>query len=276
MATVGAPIKELMMEHRQQVDELLKRVNDYLQAKGDDGLKKAAADFPVDDFCALKFILSALKKKTKVVEVAYENLTATIQFRKEYADLLQRARETKEFKYYIPGEGGGFLGDNLLVVTYFGQTDMHELARTYGSVEEIAEAGYFVSEQTRIKLDKRSLETGRLCKLLSIVDLKGMSIGKAANRTMMSAMGIVSKSNEINTPQLLSRIIIQNAPMVLSIMMSMMRPLISKSTMDKIGFCGKKSSTTDISLCPFVKSFTNGIANVPVSMGGTFREDESK
>jgi hypothetical protein len=273
MAAPGALIKDLLTDHRDQIDELAKRVNEYLSTQNDEELKKAAAEFPIDDLCLLKFILSALKKKTKIVDVACENLCATLQFRKTNCELLKTARATREFQYYLPGTGGGFLGDNLVVVTYFGQTDTHELARKYGSTEAVVRAGYFVSEQTRIKLDKRTLETGRLSKLLSIVDLKGMSLGKALNRSVMNAMGMVSKSNEINTPQLLARIIIQNAPAVLQVVLSMMRPLISKPTAEKIGSCGKKSSMTDISLCPFVNSFPNGIASIPESLGGSFKPE---
>ena len=205
------------------------------------------------------------------METAYENLVATLHFRKEHKDLFKAAQETPVLKFYIPGCAGGFIGDQLILLTFFGQTDMNELAKQHGGLDEAVKAGLFATEQVRHLLDKRTRETGRLNKLISVVDLQGMSLGKAANRTMMNAMGAVSKSNDINTPQLLSKIVMLNVPSLLHVLMSMMRPLMSKATMDKISMCKRKATKGDITLCPFINSFPDGPANVPKPAGGHFK-----
>lgn len=269
MAEAGTPIKDLLERHRELVDDVLARANAYVESKKDVTLNKTAIEYPLDEVQSLLFILSALKKKTKVAEIAADNLIATLEFRKEHRELMLEAKGSTVIKYYIPGEIGGYLGDQFVCITWFGQTDMNDLAKKHGSLEAATLAGYYTTEQWRLMLDKRTRETGRLCKLISVIDAQGLSLSKATNRTMLQAMGNVSKCNEMHNPQLLSKIIIVHAPYIFHVLLNICRPFVSKNTIDKIKMCGKKLGDKDASPCPFVSRYVNGTANIPRCLGGT-------
>lgn len=272
MAEAGSLVSDLLQDHSEAINDLLSRTRATLTVLNDDALHEAATEYPLDELNALKFLLSAQRRQGKALETASINLLETLKFRKEHKILLKRAREAKEITYYLPGKPGGFLGDYLVAITDFGQTDMSALARSYGTQEKAVLAGFFGTEQARYAVDKRTRETGRLCKFLSVVNLEGLSLTRIYNRMIFSTMAAVSKHNDVNTPQLLGKVVIVNSPKVLNVLMSMVRPFLSKATMEKTVLCGKRTSDMDASLCPFVSRFLNGAASIPPDLGGTFAQ----
>lgn len=271
MAKAGSSVSELLQTYQKDIAHVAECVAKHLDEQKDDELNLAAKEFPVDDFCILKFVLSAQRKKPRVRETAIDNLIKTIHWRKDRKDLMKIAKETEEMLYYIPIALGGFLGDELVHVTFVGAADLHELVKKWGSGEVALSRALIASEQARLILDKRSRETGRLSKLLAVADMEGLSIRKIANKTMLGVMGHISKTNEINTPQLLSRVVILNAPSFFQLVVTMFKPFVSKSTMEKLAICPGKKSKQSIAECPFIARIANGVQSVPESVGGSMK-----
>jgi hypothetical protein len=270
MAECGAQVSSLLSTYRDQIDTVLSSVQEYVREQADEGLAAAAKAYPLDELAVLKFVLSAQRKKGKTVEHAVKNLITTLEFRKNSKALLDEAGRTKELKFYLPGVSGGFLGDFLVNIYYAGQADMNMIATKLGNYENALNSGIFLTEQIRIMLDQRTRETGRLCKLLAVVDLSGLSLRKSCNRTMMAAMGAISKHNEVHSPQVLAKHVVINAPSMVSVFLSMLKPFLSESTWEKLGWCKKRHGDGDISNCPFVSSFAKASASIPKEYGGTF------
>jgi len=270
MAAPGTPIKDLLEKHKDDIDAVLVAVRKYLDEKKEDAeLHEAARDYLVDEFCTLKYVLSALRKAPKTREVATENLIKTLHFRKDRKDLLKTAKESKELHSYLPTARGGVLQDEIVVVNFIGQADFHEIAKRAGDHETALAKGLMASEQFRIAVDQRSRETGRLVKLLSIVNMEGLSLMRFSNRMMIGAMGEVSRSNEIFTPQLLGKIVIVNAPSYFYMAMNLCKPFLSKATIEKVSMCGGKSKKQDISQCPYLAKYANAPAAIPDAIGGS-------
>lgn len=270
MAECGAEISSLLRIHRSEVDTVLASAVEFVRESQDSDLVTAAKLYPLDELAVLKFVLSAQKRKGDVVANATRNLLATLDFRKRNLELLQRAGEEKDLKFYLPGVSGGFLGDYLINIYYAGKADMNAIAKTLGTHENALNSGVFLTEQIRILLDRRTKETGRLSKLLAVVDLSGLSLSKSCNRMMMSAMGAISKHNDVHSPQVLGKHIVINAPSMVNVFINMIRPFLSKSTWEKLGWCNKGKHDTDISKCPFVSSFAKGASSIPREVGGEY------
>ena len=81
------------------------------------------------------------------------------------------------------------------------------------------------------------------------------------------ALGESSHLNDVYYPQLMRALIVTNVPTVMSIMMSIGRPLMSKKTLEKQKFCGGKK-LGDINKCPFVAKHKNDIDCIPDFLGG--------
>ena len=269
MAAVGAPLADLFRDYKADIDELLNKISTYLEEKNDEGLHRAARDMPLDEFTCLKFVLSAQRKKEKAKEVAYERLVETLTFRDKYRKSMERARENPEIESIIEMTCGGFLGDEFVLVNHYGRADFASVKKKFESVDAIFGEAVVASEQMRLILDRRSRETGRLCKVLSVVNLEGLSYSIGSNVTVMRALGQLSRSNEVNYPQMLSRAVILHAGATFRMLMGLMKPFLSKNTLDKLVVCGVRGhNKDDCSSCPFVKKYVNGIDEIPKDVGG--------
>ena len=269
MAASGTLLSDLFKEHKADIDDLLAQVSSYLQDKNDPELHASAREMPLDEFSVLKFLLSALRKKEKAKQVAFDNLVATLAFRAKYKESMEKAKNSKELLSIVEQSIGGFLGDDLIMVGYYGLIDMHEVKNKYETVEGVFCQAIIPIEQIRLMIDRRSRETGRLTKVISVVDLEHLSLSKASNMTVIKAMGMVSKSNEVNYPQWLSRAVMLHASMTFRTLFSMSKPLISKNSLEKIVICGIRKGDQDCSVCPFIKKFVDGPSKVPKDIGGT-------
>jgi hypothetical protein len=267
----GLSIDKLLETFKEDVDYVLREAQDFIKQSDDEiALSKVANEFPMDHFTVLKFVLSAQRKKSQAKESALANLIKTLEWRRDNQDILTQAKASKEIQFYVPTAMGGWLGDEAVMVTYLGKADLNELARVYGSREATVHRALVASEQSRRMVDERSRSTGRLCKLLSVVDLSEVSLMKICNRTILGAMNAVSKFNETSTPQMLGRVIIVHAPSMLQAVLTIFRPVLSKNTLEKLAVCKGKSGQS-ISECPFISKFANGAATVPECNGGSLK-----
>lgn len=269
-------LKQLLSLHDKPIQTLLQRVKEFLKLEGNESLVSVAEEFPLDEITALRFVLSAQKKKNEADEVAFKKLIEMLKFRATPKNslLLKQAQDemTKEegkTPLWLPGEIGDFLGDDLIVVTALGKTNLNELAKKYGTVESAVDQGIFVGEFIRLKCDNRTRTTGRLSKMINIVDLDGFSMGNL-NMMMFRALGQNSKINDTINPQLVGKVVVINLPMGISVVFSMFQSFASKSTYEKITTCKKAGAGKNIALCPFVSRYVNGATAVPSIVGGKF------
>lgn len=213
-----------------------------------------------------------------MADTASFSIQETLLFRMEKQDILRNAFDRTLFRFpedaYIPQEVGGLLnGCELVFITHIGELDLRDVAKKYTSSEHMAENALMCSENLRCLLDAHSRSSGFLTKSLSVVNLKQCTLMKMSSPMTLQAMGMVSTWNDHHSPQLLSRIVLINAPSVIHMIMRMFRPFASKATLEKIKYCGKKDKQEDCSGCPFVSKFSadKGVEQIPMSLGGHFR-----
>jgi hypothetical protein len=270
MAASGTPLKDLYEKYGEDINYILLEMQVYLKMEENEMLIFTAKEFPIDELCALKFLLSAQRKKDPC-EAALENLKLALRERFKRRDVLLKVGQLKSFRTYLPTTLGGFLGSEFIFVNHIGKANLHDIAKKCdNNIEKIATLGICGAEQLRLILDKESRETGRLCKMLTVLDLQGLSMSKSMNMTMIKAMGVVSKFNDVCNPQLLSRIVIFQPPFIFSSLLSIGKPFFSKATMEKMSVCGvKKISGKTVAECPFIAKYVNGAASIPMSIGGS-------
>lgn len=266
MAAPGSRISDLIAEHRAIIDEVLHEVNERI--KTDPVKIKEAALLPVDEFTVLKYVLSAARKKSQQKQVAVENIVETLEWRANNKPLLEEARLTREVKPLIPGLIGGWLGYELVLYMSTGNTDANDLWNSLGAdAERVMDQGHRVAEATRIIIDEKSRSTGRLHKIIAILDLQGFAVSKWMHMSMFSALGAVTKANEQHTPQITSRTILLHASFAFRTVMSVARPFMNKATIEKFVVCGGKKDET-LDKCPFLKQFVNAADSIPTNVPG--------
>ena len=115
--------------------------------------------------------------------------------------------------------------------------------------------------------DERTRKTGRLTKVLTVIDLRDMSLW-TIDRGFYSCVGESSKHSEKHYPTLLGANIVINHPAFLSVLFNIFSFVLPKSAMDKVRFCkgrprarGEHEDDKDlpeeenISNCPFASLF---------------------
>jgi hypothetical protein len=266
-----ASIPLLLKEHADDVKDILAMVSEFLKEKNDPVYNHIAKDLPLDEITVLKYVLSALRKKDKCKPVAFDRICETLEFRKTYAEPMETARKLLPGIFaFVPCSTGGFLGDEMVVCSQYGQADFNAIKDKYGTLDNVFAHAAIQTEQFRLLLDKRTRETGRLCKLLHIVDIEGLSFSKATNSTVIRAMGKISTLNEVISPQFLSRAVLIHPPGIFKAVFAVAKPFLSKSTTDKIVICGAKKGQHDCSECPFLKRYVDAASQIPKEVGGQF------
>jgi len=274
MAEPGTLLSDLYGRYGAEIAEVLDKVRAFIASSGDSEISKAAEEFPLDEFCVLKFILSALRKKAAYKEVAYSNLMGTLRFRKEHRPLLENARASKELLTTWPSVFGGYLGSELVIVSYMGKLKVNEVMAKFETVDALVGHGLGGGEQIRLILDKRSRESGRLCKLLSVVDLNGITAAQSMNMKMMKALQILTKANETHIPQMSSKIVVVRPPGLISTVLAVSKRFLSKQSAEKLVVCkGSKESLKGkgVEACPFLSRFEHADQSIPEDIGGSLR-----
>ena len=255
----STPLKELLKKHRTQIDELLQTV-----AKG----VTESAGLVVDEVFVLRFILSDEKK-------AAEKLSECLKWREERAELLEAAKRNGGGKNkalvetYLQRGPGGWLGDQYLVFVIRGGRAKFSGLMKEISKESLVEDVLLMYEVMYARLDKHTRETGRLCKLINLMDAAGLSMSNV-DRKFFQALSAASHQSTVVYPQLLAKMVAINTGAVLRTLFSMIRPLMPKSHLEKQSMCMGKTGSESIEKCPFMEKFgEQGRDAIPTFVGGS-------
>mmetsp|Transcript_5661 Transcript_5661/g.6930 ORF Transcript_5661/g.6930 Transcript_5661/m.6930 type:complete len:290 (+) Transcript_5661:116-985(+) len=233
-----------------------------------------------DDVWMLRYLLS--HKKVKKASVAAIN---TMKFRKEYKlndfgdirhkvpdhfnlDSNQHIEASKKFisAYYKsntaimhtqPDKDRG-------VVTYIiaNQGNMDKVVETM-TKEEILLAYSYNNEITYQILDEITRRTGRLTKVLKIMDLTDMPLS-AMNKKYMKLDAEANKQLEDFYPQLLGSALVVNPPGWLDALWKVLRPLFPKRFVEKLNLITPTKNKDDLKY--FLKFVSKN--NIPERYGG--------
>jgi len=119
--------------------------------------------------------------------------------------------------------------------------------------------------------DRLTRETGRLCKLVVIIDGAQVSLFKF-DRRFPKAQGAVSHLSAVYYPQVLGRTVMVNPPAVFKFMFAVFSVFVSAATKEKFAVCPAKPSSGSALDCPYLaRSFGAQAAQaLPPFMGGSF------
>ena len=269
-------ISDLLAAHSTAVKEVLSIVEKFIEANKANKIQEAVAQLEggADELYALRFVLSAAgRQKDSIVHQASANLIKSLEWRSENLDMLRGVVLTDdngcccsapEFKSFNAGNIGMFPCN----VTQFGLVDYRDAKGAKLSSNDIEVRMYRYHEALRMVLDRRTRATGRLIKVVGLIDLKGMSVLRMDLRALQT-QGAVSKLHEVILPQLLAVNILLNTGIVFKTIFSMASPLFSKGTLDKLVLCrGTNLEDNSLNQCPFASKFVDLKSTVPKIYGG--------
>ena len=256
-------ISDLLKEHRDKTDQVLAAIKP--DVREDD-------DVIVDDLFALRFLLSS---KTRDVSEAVKHARETLKWRRANKEMLKRAAvgdlpNGQVFNSFVKtGYGGVLSGYHPVFIVRAGIAETPALMNTL-THDQVLEYLLAQNEKGFRMTDQLTRSTGRLCKLITVIDGAHMSIFKF-DRRFPKAQGASSHLSAVYYPQLLGKSVMINPPSFFKMMFAVFSIFMSSAAKEKFGLCGaSKSWEKDASVCPFLKLFgPTAPAAVPSFLGGT-------
>ena len=110
-----------------------------------------------------------------------------------------------------------------------------------------------------------------LVKMISIVDLSGVTLAMGAESSYQRCIGDSGKLSEDLYPQLLARQALMHPPSFFWALFSLFKLFMSQKVLEKVGFCpGRSADRPSASACPFA-SVRFRLEDLPTFLGGTCR-----
>lgn len=116
--------------------------------------------------------------------------------------------------------------------------------------------------------DRVSREQGRIVKVITLMDFKGVTWANASDKRFFAAMGRASKDSENFYPQLQGITVMLNLPMWMRAVVAIAKPFMSKRSLEKLRFCGGKTRKSPLGDCPVADKLLDP-ADLPSFLGGT-------
>ncbi|CAB9519111.1 expressed unknown protein [Seminavis robusta] len=241
-------VKDLIVDHRRELDELR-------AALLHEPLFKASKH---DDLWLLRFLVSHKKKHS----AALKAVKSTLEFRLEhkldefdirhlnmnsnqdtqsienvdtrtthpYTESLKKLFNCCQHDFFLT-----YLPDNQRGIINMVQLKQRDQARM---VKELTEEEYFqchvmIAEWLFQHLDVITRSTGRLTKSLRLSDAAGMHLSMLEKKQKIRESK-AAKRTEFVYPQLLSSVLIANAPTWASLVFAMVRPIVPKGLLEKV------------------------------------------
>jgi len=230
-----------------------------------------------DDVFMLCYLLSFGKP-----ELALEPIRKTIAFKVENESWLGPASRGEpiekapkfesitDFIYAAPfkTEQQTKDGDNFLFIIRSGPpSDIKGLMKVVNP-EDVANFMTYSNEKQYYECRKATRARQRLTKIITVNDMTGFG---AASFDMRFARGIgmSSKRGEFLCPQMIDKPVFFNPPGVFAKIFAVVKPLLSKSLVEKTGLCPCPGGgfEGDIAKCPFASTNLT-LATLPVYLGG--------
>jgi len=249
---------DLIAAHCGQIDALLHSIQGW----------DSGGTCIVDELYVLRFLLADPVN-------AERNLKACLEWRQRNRDILIEAS-----KGHVPFEEGiqknvkkgvcGWLGGQYLIsVVRAGHGNPSGIMRDL-TYEQALDHLLFHNEYLFTLVDQQTRRTGRLCKVITVLDLQGFSMLKF-DRRFAKASGESTHLTTIYYPQLTKTVVLINLPATFRILHSFAMRFASRATLDAQKLCPARTSKGSAVKCPFLSKFgDSGAAAVPSFLGGTF------
>ena len=262
---LGAPVAPLLKQHEESISSLLTSLSDEIEAAGD-------VSTPVDDLYALRYLLSSEGDLTK----ARESMAKGIKWRSDNIQILNSKAKGEIHhsqaifdRFQIKGWCGAIGAEKhpLFIV----RTSLCDVKTVMNSLteDEVVQCLLFNSEIGFQLSDKRSRESGKLVKVISVIDMNYFSLFSTPfDKRFISALGKSSHLSSDYYPQLLGRSVMINVPTALRYAIKALNLVQSKKTVDKQSICPAQHSDKKSALeCPFLQKF-GGVESIPTFLGG--------
>merc|ERR1712232_1497858 len=138
----------------------------------------------------------------------------------------------------------------VIMYCFVDKMDMCRLNETL-TQEDLKMFYVYTNESIYQVLDDITRKTGRLTKLLKVVDMKGTTMGKM-NRAYLSKDAAAAKEIDDYFPQLLGGFLVANSPKWISVIWKSCRPLMPKRVVEKVDFLPSKRDNVQQRLLKFV------------------------
>jgi hypothetical protein len=252
-----ASVADLLGAHNEQINATLKQVGDL----------DSGGTCIVDGLFVLRFLLV---DKDNVVE----NIRRALQWRRANRELLLNAQQGKfpydaEMSRHVKRGACGWLADQYAVVIVRGGHGnaagiMREL-----TMEQCIQSLLFYNEYMFALVDDKTRRTGKLCKVIFIMDLQGFSL-KNFDRRFAKANGDTTHIGNLYYPQLIKTIAIVNLPSTFRILYSFSKMFTSRWALETQKICPARTRGRSARDCPFLSRFgPDATSQVPHFLGGT-------
>ena len=220
-----------------------------------------------DDIWILRFVMS---HKTDI-DAASRAAIETIEFRREYKlddvdlrGLIKHLDGVTEVGYGLPHNekmeacSRKYVSINVLpdvnrgpiMYVFMDKIDMNKL-NDIATQEDLKNSYIYGNEALYQVLDGITRKTGRLTKLIKVVDLGGVALRKM-NRGYLSKDSAAAKEIDDYFPQLLGGMFILHSPKWINVIWKFARPLMPKRVVEKIDFLPKNMEKVQGIMARFV------------------------
>mmetsp|Transcript_38149 Transcript_38149/g.93725 ORF Transcript_38149/g.93725 Transcript_38149/m.93725 type:complete len:418 (+) Transcript_38149:397-1650(+) len=263
-------VDALLEERKSEIEELQARCKDVLPPVEE-----------YDDIFLLRYVLTHLKGKggsASGMDKAEKAVRETVEWRQKHKDILEEVRRTGKAphhdiasNFFTGGRCGDFNGLEPVWCARVGHCNFKGLMSTL-SVEEVSDWLHYTKEFNYNLCDKRTRETRKLIKCITVVDFSNFSLF-GGDRRFYQAVGDSSKRAAILYPQFLAKNVLINTPVYIRKVMAACGVFFPKSFLEKIAVCPAtdtfKPESPKASVCPFIKLVTSDLKDLPTLLGGT-------
>mmetsp|Transcript_98032 Transcript_98032/g.218600 ORF Transcript_98032/g.218600 Transcript_98032/m.218600 type:complete len:330 (-) Transcript_98032:314-1303(-) len=103
------------------------------------------------------------------------------------------------------------------------------------------------------RLDALATESGKLVKMVTVNDFRGVSLFGSREPRLFKALGELSEMAEYLCPQAVMRTVMLNTPTYASVLFRFAKPFMPKKALAKVGVCPADTLQGQVSTCPFMR-----------------------
>lgn len=177
----------------------------------------------------------------------------------------------EEISHFLLSSYTGDLSDGTPIsVVRIGVSDVKTLIAKFG-IEDVTDYLVFEKEVVYRLCDERTRDGGFIVKAVTVIDFAEFSLlGPKFSKSFFTALGDSSTKAQSYYPQMQAKTIVINVPTSGKWILSLMKSVMPKSSMEKLVQCGAKGGTANASAkaCPFIRRF-DGLEAIPPFLGGT-------
>ena len=119
------------------------------------------------------------------------------------------------------------------------------------AAEHVVETMNFGKEQAFLRADAATRRTGRLVKMVTVIDMHSSRLSDNDNR-FFKALGRASKESELFYPQLLEMTVAINVPSYMNLLWPIAKRIMPAKTLAKFRICGARDTMKESAAkCPF-------------------------